>query len=765
MRLKIAAFFWAVFICSICILAFLKPSTFDTSIMALLPKNEQKQSVAEVQQAQASNYAKHIFIMISAPQKEVARQAVKESIQKLLLLNDILEVTSSNLTEIKTKALFDYRFALLEMSVRESLKEGDYDSQYQFALNALFSPINTISTNPIFDPFALYTKLIQEQKVNLKVKSEDGLLRFTESADPSYLLILELKNNPFDLATQAQIMPLLNSIKQTLDEQQVSVAYSGLLLHAANGAEQAKFEISTIGIGSLIGITILILGVFRRIESLFLILVPVLVGCLVAISVTSLLFEKVNLITIAFGAGLVGVAVDYSMHFVSESYASSGQRVVRKLFIGLLLGLLSSVLAYGGLALSPFPGLQQMALFSAVGLISAWLTVILWLPFTAPKVKIQYLPLTLNLSRWKSSFPRLERHPIGAIFLIGCVISATLFLVLYATPQDSIRFLQTSPEVLIKEDQAVQKALGNNTNSAFLLVSGEQIESALQEEESLRLKLDSLRNLGELQSYRSITQVLPSQKSQLQNLALVKQLYGVKLSDYFNALQLPGQQKELAQEVLLKNSNILTPENWLELAISEPWRDQLYRHDNGNYSTIVYLDGNLSKQTVAKLKQIAEDNPYIDYANQVEEISNTLAVYRVKVLNWLLIAYGVITVLLLSRYKQHIWRVMLPPIAGSVMALTIAVLINGGYNLFNLVALMLVFGIGLDMGIFLQESRDSAHTWLAVSLSTATSLLAFGLLALSQTPVLYHFGIIVLPGLLLIWLLSPLMQTEQQEKY
>jgi predicted exporter len=88
---------------------------------------------------------------------------------------------------------------------------------------------------------------------------------------------------------------------------------------------------------------------------------------------------------------------------------------------------------------------------------------------------------------------------------------------------------------------------------------------------------------------------------------------------------------------------------------------------------------------------------------------------------------------------------------------------NGGYNIFNLVALMLVFGIGLDMGIFLQESRGGVHTWLAVSLSTLTSLLAFGLLALSQTPVLYHFGIIVLPGLLVIWLLSPLMQTSQLE--
>lgn len=76
---------------------------------------------------------------------------------------------------------------------------------------------------------------------------------------------------------------------------------------------------------------------------------------------------------------------------------------------------------------------------------------------------------------------------------------------------------------------------------------------------------------------------------------------------------------------------------------------------------------------------------------------------------------------------------------------------------------MLVLGIGLDMGIFLYEAADSDHTWLAVSLSAVTSLLAFGLLTFSKTPVLFHFGIIVLPGLCLVWLIAPLMRRLQPE--
>ena len=55
------------------------------------------------------------------------------------------------------------------------------------------------------------------------------------------------------------------------------------------------------------------------------------------------------------------------------------------------------------------------------------------------------------------------------------------------------------------------------------------------------------------------------------------------------------------------------------------------------------------------------------------------------------------------------------------------------------------------------ESASNPQTWLAVTLSSLTSLLAFGLLTWSQTPVLHHFGLTVLIGLSLVWLMTPSM--------
>jgi predicted exporter len=80
-----------------------------------------------------------------------------------------------------------------------------------------------------------------------------------------------------------------------------------------------------------------------------------------------------------------------------------------------------------------------------------------------------------------------------------------------------------------------------------------------------------------------------------------------------------------------------------------------------------------------------------------------------------------------------------------------------------MMALLLVLGVGMDMGIFLTETRQALQTWLAVSLSVLTSLMAFGLLALSQTPVLKHFGITVLLGLTFVWILSTVMRQQQNQ--
>jgi predicted exporter len=73
-------------------------------------------------------------------------------------------------------------------------------------------------------------------------------------------------------------------------------------------------------------------------------------------------------------------------------------------------------------------------------------------------------------------------------------------------------------------------------------------------------------------------------------------------------------------------------------------------------------------------------------------------------------------------------------------------------------ALVLVLSIGVDYSIFLAETSSQRQrvTMLAVVMAAATTLLSFGLLALSSVQAVHAFGTTMLIGILLAFLFSPL---------
>jgi predicted exporter len=88
-------------------------------------------------------------------------------------------------------------------------------------------------------------------------------------------------------------------------------------------------------------------------------------------------------------------------------------------------------------------------------------------------------------------------------------------------------------------------------------------------------------------------------------------------------------------------------------------------------------------------------------------------------------------------------------------------------QLFSVLALALLLGVGVDYGIFLLEHPGDGVSWTAIVLGAASTLLAFGLLALSSTPALHAFGMTMLSGVGAVWMLSPWfrpdpMQTSSQ---
>ena len=109
-----------------------------------------------------------------------------------------------------------------------------------------------------------------------------------------------------------------------------------------------------------------------------------------------------------------------------------------------------------------------------------------------------------------------------------------------------------------------------------------------------------------------------------------------------------------------------------------------------------------------------------------------------------LIALGLLCIAVLLawglRSVSQAGRVLIPVLAAVVLAVSILLLWGTRFTLFNLVALLLVVGIGLNYALFFNRPVPDPHerqrTLLSLAVCGATTLSAFGCLAFSQTPLL-----------------------------
>ena len=219
-----------------------------------------------------------------------------------------------------------------------------------------------------------------------------------------------------------------------------------------------------------------------------------------------------------------------------------------------------------------------------------------------------------------------------------------------------------------------------------------------------------------------------------------------------------------AVAVLRESGDIrLTAEKWQTLATAASAEGLIVHRATDSAATVIRFRGAIDSEAREALLAMTASLEGASYIDRIDNLTAILKDYRGQIQTWILLAYAIVLFVLLFRYRRQVWRIVTPPILASILTLAALVQLEQGINLFHLIALILVLGIGLDMGIFMQETDGAASTWLAVSLSALTSLLAFGLLALSNTPVLHHFGITVAIGLGLVWLLSPLMRNRLPE--
>lgn len=742
----------------------IKNLQLEVDVLSLLPESTQGPWIEKAQAKQKSYSSTLLFLISGNTQSEAYKNAntLNSRLESSNLFSAIhLKITAENFSD-NYQGLYPYRHSLLTAQDKKLIQQNP-EGFIQQSLQALFSPLGaqratSLSTDPLFT-FNNYLESQSQEQFDLEQE-----VAIIKSKGEFYALIRGEINSNYIKAPKA-LLDFRNDNIVWAKDHNIKLLMTGLPFYNAMAADSAKSEISTVGLFSLLSIIILMIFSFRSTLPLSLALLCIGSGVLGAFTICLLLFEKLHMITLVFGSSLIGVSVDYSFHYLTTFFnggTQSSYSRLKSILPSITLGMFSSVLAYGALAASPFPGLKQIAIFSAVGLLIAFFSVVLLMPFILRNFTLRHtLPLQRFFDFYNHSLPSLaKKFRFPLIFTAIIFIASGLFNIKLL---DNIRLIQgVSPELRHQENQ-IKALINKTTETQFFLVTAEDTHTLLQQELQLTEQLEKAVNQDILSGYQAISTLYPAKEQQTSNYQTLNQhmIESGRLKSFLQALSM--QEKNISQILKdFRNSAHKTMDlnKWYSAQV-KGFSAQFLGCENNICASSISLQG---IKNLTPLKQLADGNSQVIFVDPIETINQLLRNYR-QFASWMiLLSIMTITVILILviSFKSAL-IISATPVAAILLTVSLLSLLQIPLTLFHVFALLLVLGISLDYAIFQHLGADHQQsTALAILLSLLTSLLAFGLLSLSSTAVVHAFGLTLAIGITFAYLVTPLLPTQKQ---
>lgn len=765
----------------------------QSDILAMLPHLQQDKLTERALNQVEATLADQVYIALVAKDETTAIAAAKLLMQKL---ETDLVATGKNaaLTDIRSANMqlgetlgqyyFPHRFKLLTVPQAEALATKDIGNLIEAATAQLYNAFSYANSNLLAqDPLLLFPANLLALAPSSKVRASQGILLANQGDNVAAVVMAKGQESAFNpnaqLAQMTALTVTLDAVEKNYPD--ITVLKAGALFHAIAATQTAKSEISILGLASLLGVIALVWLAFRSVMPLLLAIVTISSGLLLAVTFTLSVFGELHLLTLVFGTSLIGIAIDYSFHFYCERLSDterSAQATVAYIFPTVTLAFITSALAYVGIGLAPFPGMQQVAIFCAAGLLGAYLTLILAYPLLAgSRLPSGSRPLALA-GKYLANLTQLSNRlttPLGMGMFALVIVMWCLVGVTKLTVDDDIRHLQQSPASVTEPENKLRQLLSGGTDNQFLLVRAANEEALLQQLERVSPLLDAAIANQELGNYVSLSRYLPSHQRQDTAYRLQGEIYQTQIDTVLTSLGLDENLKpELQASYLAAKEQYISPADfftqeagkqlaplWLAPNGKATDYDVLNDGASAEYGAIVLL-GSI-KQIDAIKARFANDQS-VQLIDKVADISAVMGHYRLLTLKLLALALGIALLLFSLNFgiKKATVVVAVPALAALLTLATLG-LTGSPLSLFHALALILVFGIGIDYSLFFASAQNHGKAvMMAVFMSACSTLLAFGLLAFSQTQAIHYFGLTLSLGIGLTFLLSPLILTTKK---
>ena len=660
----------------------------------------------------------------------------------------------ADLPALRTQ-LLQGRLAMLSAADRQQLIEHP-DAFIQQRVQALFDPFTGFSLVPSQDDWLGLTGRIQNsqpQRGSVQLDIGSGVLVADADGKSWVMLRARTVGNAFDMNLPLQVADLLQHSREEAAQADVQLLAASGLLYAASGQRQAAREITWVGGGATMGILLLLLLAFRR-WRVVLAFVPVLVGMLFGAVACVALFGQMHVMTLVLGSSLIGVAVDYPLHYLSKSWSLKPWHswpALRLTLTGLTLSLITSCIGYLALAWTPFPALTQIAVFSAAGLLGAYLSAVCLLPalLKGAQLRPAQWPMRIaeSLLALRESLLKYVRTPVLLALLIAFCVGGLLQL----QTKNDIRQWIGAPQQLTDEAQTIARITGYQPTSQFFLVRAVNQQELLERQTALSERLDQLVNLEKLQGYLSLNQLVSPPSEQRK----VRDALG-KLPQFWQPLLELGVPADALQAELVKLQALPTEDIDAALAgpLAEPYRTLWLGPTDNGVAAMVSLQG---LNNPALLRVQALDLPGVQLVDRLGDLNKVFAATQISAAELKLASCVLIVLVLILPFGLGgALRIVSLPLLAALCSLASLGWLGQPLTLFSLFGLLLVTAISVDYAILMREQiGGAAASLLGTMLAAATTWLSFGLLAVSSTPAVSNFGLSVSLGLAYSFILAP----------
>lgn len=565
------------------------------------------------------------------------------------------------------------------------------------------------------------------------------------------LIVVEPATRALDTATAADVLERI--AKATPEGATVQVL--GAHVFAVAAASAIKRDVRLTVAATLLLVIILFGLVFRSPLPVLAVNLPVIAGGVTALGAVGWFGLSLHGITMGFGAVMIGIGIDYGAHLVMHARAhrtahpgDTPRAAMRATYVAvapsITFGALTTLVAFLALALSGIAALEELVIFTGMGVTGCFLTAIFVLPL---------LPELAPPGRVPRSASKKWTLPPRVVLGVGAALTLVMLVGLGKVQFDgNVRHLDYQPPHIRAIEAEMAERWDHPRHPTLVVAHGATDQEALVRSDRVTRILEQAERRGDVGSFTSLSRILPSETLQLANRALwdatalkpaltvaadARGLNVAAFDPFFADLNAPASPLQPAD---LKGSPL---ENLSRrMLVTGP--------DATRALAVVHQSGTAHREVPPEVRDALTALGNVDVVSAAGLARGAVTTIKNAVAQLSLLSLLFVGLVLLFYYRRArpVVFALLPILVGFAWTWGLMGLLGIPFNIVSIGAFALVAGVGVDYGIFMTDAQGGDVTRRAVMLAAATTLVGFGTLMLAKSPVMWSLGFAVTAGVL-----------------